>query len=1083
MNRNTSKPHIKWLGRNCPPKPSKKSFVRQIPKLKFGRPPCFYLFDLLIGHRYHEYCEVFQRLAALIPIGTDVQIHGPILASHDHFTVDSVKLLLELFNQLKSHQIKLFTNDLRVVQIVDLIDKEQHTIKISKPLMNCQLPKALQTISHRSLIQQKDHDIHGVYKADGTLLEVSNQCNRMKVVYTDGQWTKPHVPPSARITYFVDDDTPFEFIQEYHQRISSQPIDGIKHLERGIMNETLDEETSSEEALNEQLSELNRLAAILKQDLSEIELLNGTTQTTPQRLNFRITEVKFRNVLSYQDCWHNIEFEDHQTICIVGANASGKSNIIKIILAGLFGPDKSRGSYQASSFLNKHSKSDTGSIQLKFSFNDRVYTIARSFVAKGKSLKYTEANLSVNGIAVVEGSKPSLLDKQIQKMIGNHESFSKTSIFSSSDGVPVIDDTPRKASDSLVKFFHLDQFETLEEIAKKESVVLKNQLKLAQTKIDTLSEQRQHLIEKIGSAITDQEIDEKNRILHQLEDFRHRRTELSTQLHQISVQIKQNSHEFHDLSSFPDYDELESKVEALRSRMGDVFDPNAVNEWHKNHTKAAQELVRAIKSDDFQGLFDVTIDGIEKLPDLTPFLSEYAPATDKRDIVLKNRFPEIADHNSFLEQTLKDLKHAVRNQPADTVNSAKSCAGTLSELLEQLKTFNGRFDGVPQYDPVKHQDLLENDHRYKSPAFYVDKLDRLTNQDRSDLAKLLNDVETGTYNYQRKDQLVQQEKLKKEFEDYQFYSGVIRQCISLIVQELEMCRNYQDRQFVHGVLNNVNQLHLDWLKLDKKRDQMDLAKQFHESIEMLEERELYQEWTADNQRVETANVILIGKADDLRDRLGDTNRQLDKLNLELNQLIKADTTANALNQELEHLEKKIKCTEDLIFELQPKLELWLKYRKLVGKTGIPIAMLSKQLGSIVAAANSLIETVAEFRIDLEPQTTKAGYNEIHLVMIKHGNKLNIRQLSGYEKFVLRIAFQHALNKIGYLPTSQLFCIDEGLDCVDHDNWSNISKILTHLRDIYSNVLVITHSITVSHLDAKKLKIAMDGLYSTISMAS
>ena len=63
--------------------------------------------------------------------------------------------------------------------------------------------------------------------------------------------------------------------------------------------------------------------------------------------------------------------------------------------------------------------------------------------------------------------------------------------------------------------------------------------------------------------------------------------------------------------------------------------------------------------------------------------------------------------------------------------------------------------------------------------------------------------------------------------------------------------------------------------------------------------------------------------------------------------------------------------------------------------------------------------------------------------------------SGYEKFILNIMIKHTLNRYCYTNKSNLFCIDEGLDCIDDNNIKKFNMVLERLRKTYNHIILIS----------------------------
>ncbi len=63
--------------------------------------------------------------------------------------------------------------------------------------------------------------------------------------------------------------------------------------------------------------------------------------------------------------------------------------------------------------------------------------------------------------------------------------------------------------------------------------------------------------------------------------------------------------------------------------------------------------------------------------------------------------------------------------------------------------------------------------------------------------------------------------------------------------------------------------------------------------------------------------------------------------------------------------------------------------------------------------------------------------------------------SGYERFILNIMIKNSLNRYSYNNKSNIFCIDEGLDCIDDNNLKKFKLVLERLQNTYNHILLIS----------------------------
>ena len=150
-------------------------------------------------------------------------------------------------------------------------------------------------------------------------------------------------------------------------------------------------------------------------------------------------------------------------------------------------------------------------------------------------------------------------------------------------------------------------------------------------------------------------------------------------------------------------------------------------------------------------------------------------------------------------------------------------------------------------------------------------------------------------------------------------------------------------------------------------------------------------------------------------------------------------------------EKKIKI-ENKIKLLENKNIFYKEYKRLVDKKCLPAIILKNKIKYIENDINNNLEDLVKFKIRLSV-TDKSKFQ---IEILKHNNVLLPYMCSGYERFILNVVIKKSLNKYCYNNKSNLFCIDEGLDCIDQYNIKKFNILLERLRYDYKNILLISH---------------------------
>jgi len=79
-----------------------------------------------------------------------------------------------------------------------------------------------------------------------------------------------------------------------------------------------------------------------------------------------------------------------------------------------------------------------------------------------------------------------------------------------------------------------------------------------------------------------------------------------------------------------------------------------------------------------------------------------------------------------------------------------------------------------------------------------------------------------------------------------------------------------------------------------------------------------------------------------------------------------------------------------------------------------------------------------------------------------------------------MAFKFALNRHNFIGKCSLLCIDEGLDCIDEDNFTKLGDLFNKLRTQYSQIMVVSHIPGIRDYEDSTISIQNNGKYSIIT---
>jgi DNA repair protein SbcC/Rad50 len=138
-----------------------------------------------------------------------------------------------------------------------------------------------------------------------------------------------------------------------------------------------------------------------------------------------------------------------------------------------------------------------------------------------------------------------------------------------------------------------------------------------------------------------------------------------------------------------------------------------------------------------------------------------------------------------------------------------------------------------------------------------------------------------------------------------------------------------------------------------------------------------------------------------------------------------------------------------------KYESYKLYSQLLKFDGLPYEILKNYIPYIEKNINRILVSMVDFTIDINFEQEKKSNI---IIYIKKNNypKYNIKLASGFEKFIIGISIRMVFSKISLKIIPDFIIIDEGWNCLDSDNLSNISVIMDKIKKQYKNVIIISH---------------------------
>lgn len=220
-----------------------------------------------------------------------------------------------------------------------------------------------------------------------------------------------------------------------------------------------------DERIKERIFEL---AKKYKQDARDTSSINWTIET-----------VKWSNLFSYKDN-NKISFSDKQGITgIFGANYSGKSSVVEIILLGLFN-STSKSIPKSVDYINEDE--DYAEVSVTLMSGEDEIEIIRTFTRKNDAAA-TTVDFFVNNVKF-NGQSRTETDKIIQAYLGSKDDFMNTTIATQFGSLEFVESKPTSRRETISRFFGLDVFSEKHKKVSDDYLESKGTVNLLKKKID-----------------------------------------------------------------------------------------------------------------------------------------------------------------------------------------------------------------------------------------------------------------------------------------------------------------------------------------------------------------------------------------------------------------------------------------------------------------------------------------------------------------------------------------------------------------------------------------------------------------------
>jgi DNA repair exonuclease SbcCD ATPase subunit len=212
----------------------------------------------------------------------------------------------------------------------------------------------------------------------------------------------------------------------------------------------------------------------------------------------------------------------------------------------------------------------------------------------------------------------------------------------------------------------------------------------------------------------------------------------------------------------------------------------------------------------------------------------------------------------------------------------------------------------------------------------------------------------------------------------------------------------------------------------------------------------------------------------LQQQLADGAQQVNKLEREL------VTLEYRFSEQTRQQARIATITADRI-ALEQAIEPLSIYHSLIGNRGIVSKILCQRIAQMESKINETFAAATQYQLHIQYNDSKETLNML-LSRDASERPMTLVRLSGYERLMLSISVRRALSYLSYQSRSGLMIIDEGLDCVDAERFTEqLPNLIEHIGQDYEQILVISQR-DISHLADQSLEIRREAGISSLSCA-
>jgi DNA repair protein SbcC/Rad50 len=154
--------------------------------------------------------------------------------------------------------------------------------------------------------------------------------------------------------------------------------------------------------------------------------------------------------------------------------------------------------------------------------------------------------------------------------------------------------------------------------------------------------------------------------------------------------------------------------------------------------------------------------------------------------------------------------------------------------------------------------------------------------------------------------------------------------------------------------------------------------------------------------------------------------------------------------------KGIENKKDIIDNIRKDIGLHKVYRlyeKIMHRENLPLWLLNRYIPVINQQISDILMSFVDFNVRFELDERK----ELQIIYsYSESDGRYVGMASGMEKMIIALSIRIVMTLISNISRPNMWIIDEGFSSLDDDQRTNMVGLMSMLRDMFNNVIIITH---------------------------